>query len=244
MRQIMNRYWLYLVIGCAGLTAQTGQALRVLPPDMDERTLQEKYHIASTKEGLIGALRHQSSEVRSFAASKLADDGDKNAITPILDALAAETLEGNKIVLAASAARLGASEGFDALEGMCDDGSWSPTTRMVAAQTMVQVVRRRGCLSGILDVLGSAPDDHQAAQMGLNLLPSFKQAPPGQLAQMRDLSAGYLKSEAPQLRIVAGQCVRDLGGPWAISQLRTALDAERNQTVRNSLAKDLVSVRQ
>jgi HEAT repeat protein len=241
---------LSLLVLLSGLAAQTGQAIAGLPtPDMDERTLQEKYHIASTEEGLIGALQHQESVVRSFAATKLANDGDKAAIRPILDALAAETIPGVKIILATAAARLDSPEGFSALKSMCEDRSWSPgspTMRMVAAQTMVIVVDRQECLSDILEVLRSAlaPDDFSAPVIALNLLPRFKQVSPSQLDEMRDLAAVYLKSGQPAYRMVASQCVRDLGGPWAISQLRAALDAEREEAIRNVIANSLFSVRQ
>jgi hypothetical protein len=234
------------VLGWAGLAANTGQATASEPVrDMDERTLQEKYHIVPTERGLIGALQHREGGVRDFAAIKLADDGDKAAIRPILDALAAEPIEGGKIILAGAAAQLGADEGFNALKSMCGDRSWSPTLRMGAAQTMVNVVGRQECLSDVVEVLRStpAPDDFPAPVMALYLLPRFKQISPNQLEEVRDLAAVYLKSDQPAYRIVASQCVRDLGGPWAISQLRAALDAERDEAVRTSIAKDLPSVR-
>ncbi len=241
----MNMKWLYFVTGCVGLAAYTGQATAGPPvPDLDERTLQEQYHIAPTEEGLLGALQHQQSVVRNFAATKLADDGDKAAIRPILDALAVEMVDGVKINMATAAARLGAPEGFTALKSMCEDLSWSPALRMDAAQSMVLGLRRQECLSDILDVLQSAPDDIQAVSTALNLLPRFKQISPSQLDELRDLSAGYLKSGQPALRITAGLCIRNLGGPWAISQLRGALDAERDEAVRSSIAKDLFSIRQ
>ncbi len=244
----MYKIWIYLVTGGMGLAAQTGQATRV-PPDLNERTLQEKYHIAPTKEGLLGALSHPSAEVRNFAALKLAEDGYRDAIRPILAALEAETLEGNKVILAASAAKLESAEGFNALKSMCEDRNWPPGLRMDAAGTMVDFVGRQDCLPDIIDVLRSARDDqdagaHSGALMALNLLASkrFKQIAPRQLNEIRDLSASYLKSQAPDLRMAAGEYIRDVGGPWAISQLRAAIDAEQDEFIRNSLAQDLASV--
>ncbi len=134
----MKKSRVRLAIACIGMAAYTGQATAGPPiRDMDERTLQEKYHIASTEEGLIGALRHESRDVRSFAALELANNGDKAAIRPILDALATEPLQSVKIDLANAAARLGAPEGFDALKSMCADSTLSPAFRMIAAQSMV-----------------------------------------------------------------------------------------------------------
>ncbi len=244
----MIKAGLYLVIGCVGLAAQTLQVNRQTP-DMDERTLQEKYHIAPTEEGLIGALQHQEAAVRSFAAIRLAYDGDKAAVRPILDALTVEKIEGVKIGLAAAAAQLGADEGLNALKSLCEDRSGSPTMRMIAAQSMILSLGRQECLSDILDVLRIAdalPEGYPAASIALNLLAfnRFKQIPPSQLDQVRDVCATYLKNQVPGLRIAAGTCIRDQGGPRAITQLRAAIDAEQDQAVRESLEKDVLSVRQ
>jgi HEAT repeat protein len=175
-------------------------------PDMDEKTLQEKYRIASTEEGLTSALQHQDPAVRNFAAMKLADKGDKAAVGPILDALAAETIDGVNINQATSAARLESAEGFSALKNMCEDRTWSPVMRMAAAQSTINFLNREDCLSGILDALHSAPLDHEAAWMALSLFTGrkFKHIPPGQLDEIRDSAAMYLQSEAPDLRMAAG----------------------------------------
>ena len=239
--------WLYVAIGCVGLAAHPGRANADAPVrDLDERTLQEKYHIAPTEEGLIGALQHREGLVRSFAALKLAENRDKNAIAPILAALAAESQEGTRIILATAAAQLGADEGLNALRSMCEDRSWSPTLRMGAAQSMVSFLGRQDCLSDVLEVLRSEPDDHQASFGALNLLTYswLKQAPPGQLDEIRALAALYLKSPDSMLRIAAGACIRDHGGPSAITQLRAAIDVEQESAVRESLEKDVLSVRQ
>jgi|SRR5579863_191230 len=243
----MSKLTLYFVIGFAGLAAQTLQTNNQAP-DVDERTLQDKYHIVPTEEGLIGALQHQEAAVRSFAAIKLAYDGDKAAIRPILDAMASEKIPGVKIGLATAAAQLGTDEGLNALKSMCEDRNWSPTARMIAAQSMILNVGRQECLSDILDVLRSAdalPEGYPAATIALNLLAynRFKKIPPSQLDEIRDLCAMYLKNRALGLRMAAGTCIRDQGGPWAISQLRAAIDAEPDEAVRDSLRKDLLSVR-
>ncbi len=85
---------------------------------------------------------------------------------------------------------------------------------MGAAQSMVSFLGRQDCLPDVLEVLRSEPDDHQASFGALNLLTynRFKQIPPRQLDEIRELSAMYLKSPAAELRIAAGMCIRDLGG--------------------------------
>jgi HEAT repeat protein len=243
----MNKNLLFLVVGCVALAAQTvkitnGEGPPVL--ESGERILQEKYHIAPTEEGLLGALQHRESEVRKLAAGTLAANGDKAAIRPILAALAAETVESNKIFLATAAAELGSAEGFNALKGMCDDRNWSPVQRMIAAQTMDQMLGRQECLSDILEVLWLPADNRYADSMALTLLSQLKQIPPSRLDEIRNLSAVYSKSQASELRMAASHLIRVLGGPWAVSQLQAGQDAEQDENVRSYIAKELSSLRQ
>jgi hypothetical protein len=210
--------------------------------DMDEQTLQEKYHIAPTKDGLLTALHHERAAVRSFAALKLASDNQVDALPPILAALTAETIPGVKIILAAAASQLGSSEGTQALTGMCDDPSWSPGLRMVAAQTMLNI-GREGCLVGILAVLRSPGDDFQAPYMALTLIPRFKHVSRGELEEIKGYAAMYLRNRNSVLRMAAAHLMRELGDSWAISQLQTALAAESDESVRNIMASELRSVR-
>lgn len=244
----MNKKLLFLVVGCVGLAAQTPQASFHAggPPEQvfDERALQEKFHIAPTEEGLIGALQHRELVVRRFAASWLGRNGDKAAIRPILAALAAETDESDKIILATAAAHLGAAEGFDALKGMCDDRSSSPVLRMSAAQSMLLDLGRQECLSAMLEVLWAPTDYHYADWMALGLLSQLKQVPPSQLDEIRSLSTLYLKNPASDVRMAASHLIRVFGGPWAVSQLQAAQDAEQEENVRTYIAKELSSLRQ
>lgn len=244
--EAVNKILLYLLIGCAALAAQTYQPSG-RQPDSVEHILQERYHIALTEEGLLGALQRGPSEVRGLAAISLADHGYKDAIGAIMDALSTETLQGAKIGLAVAAGQLGSEQGLSALKGMCGDRSWQPGLRMYAADSMLGFAGREDCLSDVLDVLRSGdptPEDRQGVLQALSLLKRFKHITAGQLDEIRELSASYLKSQAPELRTAAGQCVRDVGGPWAISQLRAAIDAERDESVRVSLRQDLGSIGQ
>jgi HEAT repeat protein len=235
---------LYLVLGfvLGGIAQAQVSVIDSTPvPDMTERVLQDKYHIAPTKAGLLGALRHERSEVRSFAAMKLAADGQTDAIPSILAALTAETLEGVKITLATAAAQLGAEDGTNALKNMCEDQSWAPTLRMIAAQSMMNNLNGEACLTGVLGVLRS-PGDNQAAVIGLSLLPRFKHVSAMDLQEVRDIGGRYLKNEAPELRIAASHVLREVGDSLAASQLRAALATESDDRVRRLMATDLSSI--
>jgi len=256
----------FILLGCiVGVVAHAADQSAINgkgKPDMDERTLQEKYHIAPTKEGLLGALRHERPEVRTFAALKLATDGQKDAIPAILAAVEVEPLQGAKINLAISAALLGAEDGMNALKNMCGDPSLSPTFRMLAAQGMVGFFggefggepeplaqpALHACRASVLDVLrylGNNPrGDLEGASMALNLLPRFRQIPPTQLPEIRDIGITYLKSEVPLLRMAASQFIRKVGGDsWAVPELRRALSVESDRGVRETIEAELRSLR-
>ena len=218
---------------------------------MDEQTLQAKYHIDSNEEGLTGALQHQDPAVRNFAAIRLGflTTGRRTPSDRSWTRWRRKTIDGVRITQATSAAQLGSTEGFNVLKSMCEDRSWAMTMRMSAAQTMISFLNREECLPDILEVLRSEPDIYvldgrQAVGMALNLLTykRFKHISLSQYDEIRDYTAMYLQSDAPDLRLAAGMCIRDVGGPWAIPELRAAIAAERDEAVRSALAKDLVSV--
>src|ERR1035441_8614348 len=257
----MKTQSLYLLFGCAvaviAHAAQTSAVNGKPVPDMDERVLQERYHIVPNKEGLLGALRHERGDVRSFAALKLAADGHKDASPPILAALTVETREGVKITLAIAAAQLGAEDGMKALKSMCEDPSWSPGLRMIAAQGMIGFfggeaapsaqTALQGCLASAWSVLRSPgnnlPGDNQAAVMAMNLVARIRQVPPTQRQEIRDIGAMYLRDQAPELRMAASRFIREVAGDlWGGAQLRGPLDVEREEPIKMVIARDLAAI--
>jgi HEAT repeat protein len=238
----MKTKTMYLLLGCVVGAIAHAAPMRAIDgtpmPDMNERILQEKYHIASTKDGLVAALGHPSSDVRSFAALKLAIDGQKDTTPAILSALAVEALQGVQINLALAAAQLGAEGGTLALRGMCENVSWSGGLKMAAAQAMLSL-NREDCLADVLGVLRSAADDQQAVTQALNLLPRFKHVPDQDLQEMKDLIAMHLKSNSLAARIAAVHTIKEIGDGSAVEQLRGALAVELDDTARRVILADL-----
>ena len=82
----MNRNSLRIAVACILVAAAQAQIQTIEGshpvPDMDEQTLQEKYHIPLTKDGLLVALHHPSGSVREFAASLLAQWGRRAPSPP------------------------------------------------------------------------------------------------------------------------------------------------------------------
>jgi HEAT repeat protein len=205
---------------------------------LTERMLQDKYHIAPTKEGLLIALRHPEDGVRSFAALDLAKRGLHDALPMILEALAAETFPGTRISMATAAAQLGAAEGVSALKGMCADPAWSGILRMVVSQTMLHILSREDCRAEVLNVL-RPESDTQTLLMALHQLPHFKGLTASEVRPLEMALRLLMKRDDVQIRLAVGQVLSLIGGGFGIQILRDAIPLEREEVFQKQLAADL-----
>jgi len=241
----MRRKMIYAVIGMIGIgricQAQSHAADSRPVLDVDDSVLQKEYHIAPTPIGWMGALQHERSDVRAFAALRLAAVGYKEAVPSILAAMATEPVPGTRVSLATAAARLGASDGVAALERMCQDPSWDPSLRVTAAYAALDAVGAEGCAGSVLEVLRARRDD-QAAVQALHLVSRFKRLTPAQVAETRSLLVASLASESAAIRTGASYALRETGGTWAADQLRNAIKVEADDTVRRIMSADLAHV--
>ena len=67
---------------------------------------------------------------------------------------------------------------------------------------------------------------------------------PSKLDEAKTIAATYLRSSILYLRMAASHLMREIGGAWAASQLREALEIESDEAVRKVMANDLSSMRQ
>lgn len=246
----MRKNALGLALACALLGVVRVSPVRAAngPPvfDVDEHTLQEKYNIPPTKEGLLMALRHSRPDVRMFAALKLAWDGQKDAIPSILAALAVDPVPNVKVSMAFAAAKLGSEDGLAALRSMCH-GRTSPSyLRMDAAGAMLDL-ERNDCLTDVLEVMRSTEgsdsvEENQAVLQAVSLIPRFKSLTLEQLGQVRSIVPAFLRSSFPWMRATVCSTLRMMGGPWAAEQLRTALAAETDDNVRRAIKSSLAAM--
>jgi hypothetical protein len=221
--------------------AQSGSIDGPPVPDVDDRMLQEKYHIPLTEEGLLAALHHPVSDVRSYVAGKLAAEAHKDAIPAILAALAVEPVPGAQVLLARAAGQLGSNEAVSALRSRCSDQKWSYVLRMMAASAMLDLGHKE-CLEDVLEALRSGEEAHtpsgdQDAVMALNMIPRYQHLTPQELEVTEAAVAPALQSPALVVRLTAGgYTIPRLGDTrWAIEQLRNALAVERDEMARKPL---------
>jgi hypothetical protein len=125
-------------------------------PTLAERL--QQHNIALTTSALVAALRSSDTEVRELAALKLAEDGAKETIPSIEEALTAETAPRAKVNIAFALAQLGNQRGTSALAGTCHNAALKPGPRLLAAQYMLDL-SSNACLTAVLDVLQSRDED-------------------------------------------------------------------------------------
>lgn len=208
------------------------------------KILEQKYHTPLTKDALVAALRDDLPVVRGAAAARLAFSGEKDTVPFILAALSVES-GTNKILLASSAAELGAQEGFAALRGMCRDSGWSSIDRMQAANMMV-ALHNEDCLADVLNVLRShdnydAVNDpvNDAVNIAVYVLLQHKHIPAEELPEVRGLAQVFLKSANHSIRGGSSDILEKYGDSLSAEHLRVALAIEQDEAVRKGMAAAL-----
>lgn len=142
--------------------------------DVDDQSLRKKYHIEPHHEGFLTALGHSERSVRAYGAVRLAETREDGNVEAILKAMKTEPVIGVKLGMAASAAKLGAEEGFSSLRSSCGAAE-SLTLELLAARYLLRL-GREDCLPTVLAGL-KAPDDPQATWLALELVPRLHPTP-------------------------------------------------------------------
>jgi hypothetical protein len=199
--------------------------------------LLKQHNIELTQSALVDALRNADPEVRHLAAQKLAEDKARAAIPAIKDALASEKVPWTRMNIAFALARLGETEGFDALEDNCGNRDDEPWIRAQSAEYMLRFNRASAtCLNAVFDMLenGSNGDKMQAA----SLLPQFHNLSPEDSERVFVALMGALHDSYPLVRLEAGRALADLGDRRAIPELRKAV-ANEQEAFRQQMEDNL-----
>jgi len=184
----------------------------------------KRHGIVLTREALVSALRNPDAEVRELAAQVLAEDGEKEAIPSIVEALAAETVPANRVNIAFFLAQLGEETGSTALKRICDDFAISAWIRMLAAVNM-RALHDDYCLASVVDVLQSS-DDRGARMQALTLVTDFERPSEENAQKLLSLAVKALADKEAGVRMIASDTLGRLGNVAAIPALQTALANE------------------
>jgi HEAT repeat protein len=201
-----------------------------------EQALQ-RHHVALTQKALVAALRNPDREVRTLAAQKLADDGAKDAIPSLIEALRAETVPLNRVNIATSLALLGDERGLATLKGICNDPGVSGYVRMDAAR---HVLDRHDdyCRDAVIRELQSG-DDPDGLINAMHLTFRFARLSEDDSRRIFDLVVKALSDQTPGVRMAASNTLGRLGNVAAIPHLHEALAKEEVDGCRLEMQMDL-----
>jgi HEAT repeat protein len=206
----------------------------------------ERRGIQLTKQGLLSALLDLRAVVRSLAARKLAQDGQRDSIPAIAAALSVEDAPGTREIMATSLASLGEEQGFAALRDMCG-ANFPAGLRRFAAEDML-ILHNEECVDDLVNVLrfvrDSAPGHplrDNFLQVGLYDLDTFApQHPTGrQQADICALAASCLASKSRDIRIAASRVLGTFGDAASAQELQRTVAVEEDHDVRARMLADV-----
>jgi len=228
---------LLLLLGSLSAWGQKQQHKNRRFPTLEEQL--QQHGIALTKASLLSALHNPDVLVRYDAALKLAQDGQKDAVPAITEALVSEKQEQAIVNFAFALAQLGDQKGREALRDACSNRDVSNPVRMDAARLLL-TLQDESCLSSVLDVLDS-PNVAGRSQ-AMYLLPEFRTLSKADSDRSLNLLVKALNDPSASIRIIASDVLGKLGKTAAIPYLEAAVAAEQDDDVRSQMQTDLRSL--
>lgn len=190
---------------------------------------------------LTSALRNSDSHVRYLAALVLAEDGASGALHAIKEAFATEKVPETRVNMALALAQLGDEKGSDALRATCADAE-VPQFRIYAAKYLLDL-GHEDCLGTVVETSQSS-SDLAARVLALSLLPRFRHASSDDSQRIVGAAMKSLQDAKPEVRMTAGDVLKNLGNASAISSLELAIAREHDETVRSRLQLDLEGLKE
>jgi HEAT repeat protein len=221
------------------LSASMKKAAAQAPPTVESVLMQ--YHIPNTIPALRDALKSPNPNIRMLVAGILAQDKDVDSIPLLRDALESERVESVKLSLATSLATLKDWQGLDLLGKTCNDREANQTTRLLAANRLLDA-GNNDCMASVVEILGEKPDA-PSRELGLQYLRRTTSAPPFLLPKLQTILLNELQDISPINRQYAGECISVFGDANAIPALEAAISVEKNQPTRFHLEENLKRIK-
>jgi HEAT repeat protein len=200
-----------------------------------------EHHVKLTTESLVRALKSSDAEVRYLAAEKLAEDGVKDAIPSITEALSAEKVPGSRVNIAFALAQLGENKGAAALESECNNDNVPGYVRMRAVRYLLDM-HMSGCLNAVLNLAESKVDPDSRIQ-AISLLPSFQHSSKEDSQRIFDVLVGALRDPTPAVRLEGSVALGAFGNTSAVPYLEGAINSEEDEVVRGQMQGSLEVLR-
>ncbi len=202
------------------------------PPTFAEAL--QRHHVELSEVSLIQALHSPDKEVRGLAAAELADLKFTWALPEILHAAERENDAQTQVNLASAATWLGSDQGLHMLTGICKNSTVSALVRMQAARSVFD----RHCFPSLVEMMRpTAETDVRivALELASQIKPRTAQETQAVLASALDA----LQDRDLRIRLQACEALRWLNDPRAIQPLRTAINLEQEEAVRQQMKSSL-----
>jgi HEAT repeat protein len=194
-------------------------------------------HIEPTRQGLADALQNPDWQIRYLSALVLAENGQRDAIDEIRQALKEEKVPEARGNIALALAQLGDEEGLETLRGTCADSSAPARLRIYAAKYMLDL-HHDDCLTFVTDLIRSSTDP-AVRVIALSLVPRFQNVSPAELERLSSSAVGALSDQHPEVRSAASLALGLLGDASVIPALKSAIGSEKEEPIRTEMLRDL-----
>lgn len=193
--------------------------------------------IPLNRESLLAALRSPDHEVRSLAASQLAEQHVAEALPGIRQAYQEETRPQLRVNLAFALSWLEPEEGSKLLKASCADARLGAMAQLQAASYLIRS-KDATCLSSVLKIIRESPESGERAA-GLSLLPQFASAGGVTCGEVESLVLLRLRSDSSYERIAAAKGLTSVCKASATGHLQDAIKREPNRDLRSEMEREL-----
>jgi HEAT repeat protein len=202
--------------------------------------LLREHHIELTGPALVRALKNPDASVRYLAAMKLAEDKTVDAVPAIEDALATEGVPRDRVNIALALALLGDQTGLAELKKACADSNFNPEFRLYAATYMFDLhSQTEECLRAAEEIVTSKNATFGDRISALSLLPQFRNLSAEESKKLFQLVVDRLVDPEPTVQMAASAALASLGNQAAVPILRSAIEREKDEGIREVFKKDL-----
>jgi HEAT repeat protein len=205
----------------------------------------QRHGIGLTKAALVDALRNVKPEVRSLASQKLAEDKVRDAVPAIVQALDLEKVGATRVNIAFALAQLGETRGVSALHGVCGDSKSQTGLRLRAASYLLNFLRHddQPCRRSLIEILQNQPDGHSFGA-ATSVLRQSAGLSPEESREIVQAALKALSASEPILRLAASQLLGEIGNGSSLRYLQSALEKEKDATIRSQMQADLNKIHQ
>lgn len=225
-------------IGTALVTSLSLFALATTPPTVAQ--VLRSYGVKIDEPDLRVALSDPRPMVRALASVELAELKAITALPAIMDAATREQQDLVQADMLESALGIGAKSAIQPLTAICLSPARPGHARLVAARALFGK-GNHACFGGVADMM--LPSEQAADRIGAwYLLAQLRDRTTQETQLVLDRLLPALSEGDPHLRIEASTGLRMLHDAAAIEPLRTAISAEKDDTIREQMQQDLTSL--